>query len=152
MPSGTKRKTLFIASAIATLALGANAFAVEKITFQLNYPAAGYNAGYELAVQKGFYKDVGLDVTIEPGNGSQITAQLVAARRDDKSQGVIFIGPSIPKKSSGSSDLGRGRGKGAPKEGYTGPAWKGGPSPGDNGGRVGPAARPGRARPRQRRT
>jgi len=36
-------------------------------------------------------------------------------------------------------DLGRGYSKGAPKEGYTGPAWKGGPSPGDNRGRVGPA-------------
>ena len=54
-----------------------------KLTFQLNYPAAGYNAGYELAVEKGFYKDAGLDVTIEPGNGSQITAQLVAAGKAD---------------------------------------------------------------------
>ena len=54
-----------------------------KLTFQLNYPAAGYNAGYELALVKGFYKDVGLDVTIEPGNGSQITAQLVAAGKAD---------------------------------------------------------------------
>jgi NitT/TauT family transport system substrate-binding protein len=53
------------------------------ITFQLNYPAAGFNAGFELAVQKGLYKDVGLDVKIEPGNGSQITAQLVAAGKSD---------------------------------------------------------------------
>ena len=54
-----------------------------KLTFQLNYPAAGYNAGYELALVRGFYKDVGLDITIEPGNGSQITAQLVAAGKAD---------------------------------------------------------------------
>ena len=53
------------------------------LTFQLNYPAAGFNAGFELAVQKGFYKDAGLNVTIEPGNGSQITAQLVAAGKVD---------------------------------------------------------------------
>src|SRR6267154_2312170 len=54
-----------------------------KLTFQLNYPAAGYNAGYELALVRGFYKDVGLDITIEPGNGSQITAQLIAAGKAD---------------------------------------------------------------------
>jgi NitT/TauT family transport system substrate-binding protein len=51
----------------------------KPLTFWLNYPAAGFNAGYELAVKKGFYKDVGLNVKIEPGNGSQITAQLIAS-------------------------------------------------------------------------
>jgi NitT/TauT family transport system substrate-binding protein len=80
-----QHKYLPMAAAAAVLALGTGAFAAEpaKITFQLNYPAAGYNAGYELAVDKGFYKDVGLDVDIEPGNGSQITAQLVAAGKAD---------------------------------------------------------------------
>jgi NitT/TauT family transport system substrate-binding protein len=68
---------------MAALATGTRAADLTKITFQLNYPAAGYNAGYELAVEKGFYRDVGLDVAIEPGNGSQITAQLVAAGKAD---------------------------------------------------------------------
>ncbi len=53
------------------------------LTFLLNNPPAGYNSGFELAVQNGFYKDAGLDVTIEPGNGSQTTAQLVAAGKID---------------------------------------------------------------------
>jgi NitT/TauT family transport system substrate-binding protein len=81
----TKQRTACIAAVaiIATLATAAIAADLTKITFQLNYPAAGYNAGYELAVEKGFYRDVGLDVTIEPGNGSQITAQLVAAGKAD---------------------------------------------------------------------
>jgi NitT/TauT family transport system substrate-binding protein len=80
-----QHKYLPMAAAATVLALSAGAFAAEpaKITFQLNYPAAGYNAGYEMAVDKGFYKDVGLDVDIEPGNGSQITAQLVAAGKVD---------------------------------------------------------------------
>lgn len=80
-----QRQYLPMAAAVAVMALAAVAHAASpaKITFQLNYPAAGYNAGYELAVEKGFYKDVGLDVTIEPGNGSQITAQLVAAGKAD---------------------------------------------------------------------
>jgi NitT/TauT family transport system substrate-binding protein len=81
----SRRKYIPIAAValIATLGSGARAADLTKITFQLNYPAAGYNAGYELAVEKGFYRDVGLDVTIEPGNGSQITAQLVAAGKAD---------------------------------------------------------------------
>src|SRR6478609_3620798 len=88
MTSSSTPKHAISASAFAAIVLasGAGALAADnlnKITFQLNYPAAGYNAGYELAVQKGFYKDVGLDVTIEPGNGSQITAQLVAAGKSD---------------------------------------------------------------------
>ena len=79
-----QRKHFLIAAMATLLAGGGAALAAEtKLTFQLNYPAAGYNAGYELAVVKGFYKDVGLDITIEPGNGSQITAQLIAAGKAD---------------------------------------------------------------------
>src|ERR1019366_9875094 len=73
--------SMFAVAAMA--APPAGAAAPFPITFQLNYPAAGFNAGFELAVQKGLYKDVGLDVKIEPGNGSQITAQLVAAGKSD---------------------------------------------------------------------
>jgi NitT/TauT family transport system substrate-binding protein len=72
------------AAAAALMMVGTAASAAEtKVTFQLNYTAAGYNAGYELAVVKGFYKEAGLDVTIEPGNGSQITTQLVASEKAD---------------------------------------------------------------------
>jgi NitT/TauT family transport system substrate-binding protein len=70
--------------AAAVLALSsAPSPAQTKLTFLLNYPPAGYNAGYELAVEKGFYKEAGLDVTIEPGNGSQTTAQLVSVGKYD---------------------------------------------------------------------
>jgi len=89
----TKRKRSHFSTAVPALLIAFGAMhagcgaaladAPVKLTFQLNYPAAGYNAGYELAVVKGFYKDVGLDITIEPGNGSQITAQLIAAGKAD---------------------------------------------------------------------
>jgi NitT/TauT family transport system substrate-binding protein len=85
-----KREFLRLAcAALAAPAIGSAASKAEAakdlvpIVFQLNYPAAGFNAGFELAVQKGFYRDAGLDVTIEPGNGSQITAQLLAAGKVD---------------------------------------------------------------------
>jgi NitT/TauT family transport system substrate-binding protein len=72
----------------AALALFAAAVAVtpaaaQKLTVLLNVPPAGYNAGFELAAEKGFYKAAGLDVTIEPGNGSQTTAQLIAVGKYD---------------------------------------------------------------------
>ena len=61
----------------------APAAAQTNVTFLLNVPPAGYNAGFELAVEKGFYKEAGLDVTIEPGNGSQTTAQLLSVGKYD---------------------------------------------------------------------
>jgi NitT/TauT family transport system substrate-binding protein len=78
------------------IALAANPYA---FTFQLNYPAAGFNAGFELAAKNGYYKDAGLDVKIEPGNGSQITAQLVAAGKVDL--GFADSAPVMKLVSSG---------------------------------------------------
>jgi NitT/TauT family transport system substrate-binding protein len=54
-----------------------------KIVFQLNFAPGGYHAGFPMALARGYYKEAGLDVVIEPGNGSVITAQLVAAGRAD---------------------------------------------------------------------
>ena len=64
----------------------ATAFAqapLVPLTFQLNFTAGGFNAGFALALQEGYYKREGLDVTIEKGQGSAITAQLVAAGKAD---------------------------------------------------------------------
>ena len=68
---------------VTVAAFGAAPAAARKLTFLLNVPPAGYNAGFELAVEKGLYKAAGLDVTIEPGNGSQTTAQLIAVGKYD---------------------------------------------------------------------
>ncbi|MGL4959958.1 MAG: ABC transporter substrate-binding protein [Inquilinus sp.] len=84
--SSISRILLSGAAAALSLAVASAASAQSdpaKLTFQLNYPAAGYNAGFELAAEKGFYTDAGLEIDIEPGNGSQITAQLVAAGKVD---------------------------------------------------------------------
>ncbi|MET7991791.1 ABC transporter substrate-binding protein [Amycolatopsis sp. NPDC005232] len=50
-----------------------------KISFQLNFPPGGSNAGFAAAVEEGYYKAAGLDVTIVPGTGSSLTAQMVAS-------------------------------------------------------------------------
>src|SRR5262245_55900253 len=57
--------------------------ALVPLTFQLNFTAGGYNAGFALALQEGVYKRAGLDVTIVKGQGSGVTAQLVAAGKAD---------------------------------------------------------------------
>jgi NitT/TauT family transport system substrate-binding protein len=83
------RSTVAKVAAVAVLAAAPLAFgaapaaAQTKLTFLLNVPPAGYNAGFELAVERGFYRAAGLDVTIEPGNGSQTTAQLIAVGKYD---------------------------------------------------------------------
>jgi NitT/TauT family transport system substrate-binding protein len=84
----TGRRSLMCAAALAGLgalpwARQASAADLYPLTLQLNYPAAGFNAGFELAAKRGYYRDAGLDVKIEPGNGSQITAQLVAGGKVD---------------------------------------------------------------------
>jgi len=64
-----------------SLAAGVAAAADTPVTFQLNWMAGGPNAGFAAAVAEGFYKEVGLDVTLVQGNGSGNTAQLVASGR-----------------------------------------------------------------------
>lgn len=68
----------FVASGLA-FATGASAQTAVK--FQLNWYAGGANAGFAAALQEGYYKKDGLDVTIIQGNGSANTAQLVANGR-----------------------------------------------------------------------
>lgn len=53
--------------------------ALTPISFQLNFTAGGYNAGFALALQEGYYEEVGLNVTILKGQGSGTTARLVAS-------------------------------------------------------------------------
>jgi NitT/TauT family transport system substrate-binding protein len=66
-----------------TRATPASAQALTPVAFQLNFTAGGYNAGFALALQEGIYKKAGLDVTIIKGQGSGVTAQLVASGKAD---------------------------------------------------------------------
>src|SRR5262245_59976969 len=77
-------RTVLAGSAVASgvvLALTATASAQTPMTFQLNWVAGGANAGFASAVDEGFYKAQGLNVTLVQGNGSGNTAQLVASGR-----------------------------------------------------------------------
>src|SRR3990172_1990220 len=53
----------------------------ESVSVRLNWFAAGYSAPFYIGVDKGWYRDASLDVTVQEGQGSGPTAQQVAAGR-----------------------------------------------------------------------
>ena len=64
------------AAAALTLALGAQA--QDKLTLQLKWVTQAQFAGYYVAKEKGFYKDVGLDVVIKAGGPDINPSQVIA--------------------------------------------------------------------------
>ncbi len=50
---------------------------LTDVSFRLNYTADGLHAPFYYALEKGYYEDVGLNVTIGEGNGAGTTAKLV---------------------------------------------------------------------------
>src|SRR6185436_5484905 len=75
-------RTLSLALA-ALLAASGSASAQEKWTFALNWFAVGDHAAYWVALEKGYYKDKGLDVTLENSKGSGDSIAKVDTGRAD---------------------------------------------------------------------
>lgn len=67
---------------ISTLAAKA-ADSPRKVSFRLNALAAGVQAPFYLALDRGYYSAVGLDVAIKEGSGSGTTTQLIGSKSDD---------------------------------------------------------------------
>jgi NitT/TauT family transport system substrate-binding protein len=80
----TRRSFLAAGSATAgLLALPgsrARAATLRPVSMRLDWVFQGPNSGFIVAREKGFYEQVGLDVTIGPGKGSGSTAQLIATK------------------------------------------------------------------------
>ncbi len=55
---------------------------LETVTFRLNYYVSGLHAPFYLALEKGYYKDVGIDLKIGEGKGSGTTATLIGNQSD----------------------------------------------------------------------
>ena len=72
------RKTTIVAAGLACGLSLAAAHAADKATIQLKWVAQAQFAGYFVAKEKGFYKDVGLDVTINPGGPDVAPPQVIA--------------------------------------------------------------------------
>ncbi len=72
-------KTTVFATALACgVALAGGAHAADKVTIQLKWVTQAQFAGYYVAKAKGYYKDAGLDVTINPGGPDVAPPQVIA--------------------------------------------------------------------------
>src|SRR6202051_5182602 len=72
------RKITMIAATAAFALPLATAHAADKVTIQLKWVAQAQFAGSFVAKDKGFYKDAGLDVTINPGGPDVAPPQVIA--------------------------------------------------------------------------
>jgi NitT/TauT family transport system substrate-binding protein len=72
------KKTLASIAVMWFALSSAAAVAQDKLTLQLKWVTQAQFAGYYVAKDKGFYKDVGLDVTIKPGGPDINPSQVIA--------------------------------------------------------------------------
>jgi NitT/TauT family transport system substrate-binding protein len=69
-----------IAVVLATLLSGASvatATDLQKVSVRMDWVVSAYHAPFYAGVKNGFFKEQGLDVTVEPGNGSANVAQAI---------------------------------------------------------------------------
>jgi NitT/TauT family transport system substrate-binding protein len=80
MAMKTSRRSVLIGAAAvaAARATGARAQALDKFQFRLNWTLYGEHAPFFVALDKGFYREEGLEVEILEGSGSTTVSQLVA--------------------------------------------------------------------------
>jgi NitT/TauT family transport system substrate-binding protein len=77
------KKSVLAAGALALPAVPLRARAagaLKPVTMTLDWLIEGTNLGFVMAHEKGFYRDIGLDVTVSAGKGSVTTAQMVASK------------------------------------------------------------------------
>jgi NitT/TauT family transport system substrate-binding protein len=81
-----KLKLCVTAAALAcltVLAPPAHAQATEKVSLRLDWTTLGYHAPFFLGVERGYYKEAGIDVQILEGKGSSSVVTLVGNDADD---------------------------------------------------------------------
>ncbi|MGG5819952.1 ABC transporter substrate-binding protein [Falsiroseomonas sp. HW251] len=70
-------------AAMATLLLGAAPSAAQdRVSLRLNWLLYGFHTPFYLGVERGFYREAGIELTIGEGQGSARAVQLVAAGSD----------------------------------------------------------------------
>ncbi len=99
---------------IAALALTASAaIAADDLTLQLKWVTQAQFAGYYVALEKGFYEEEDLNVTIKPGGpdiaptqviaggGADVTVEWMPAALAAREKGLALVNIAQPFKSSG---------------------------------------------------
>ncbi len=106
----------FVSKTAATVAVGlwgTLAQAADDVTLQLKWVTQAQFAGYYVALDKGFYEEEGLDVTIKPGGpdiaptqvlaggGADVTVEWMPAALSAREKGLNMVNIAQPFKSSG---------------------------------------------------
>ncbi len=92
---------------VAMLVLGLTSSSAPQsltpVSFRLNFVAVGLHAPFYLGLDRGFYREAGIDLRIGEGTGSATTVRLVGNRSDlfgfaDAGTAIIGIAQGIPVK------------------------------------------------------
>jgi NitT/TauT family transport system substrate-binding protein len=75
-------KFIKLAACLLVLAAGASVQAQDAVSFRLNWYLGGLHVPFYYGKDMGFYKQEGIDLTINEGRGSANTVQVVAAGSD----------------------------------------------------------------------
>jgi NitT/TauT family transport system substrate-binding protein len=94
----TKRFRLLLAAGLVGLA-ASPALAQDKASLRLNWVMIGQHPAYYLGVERGYYRDEGIDLTINEGRGSGAAVQLVANGED--TFGLADAGAVISARAKG---------------------------------------------------
>lgn len=88
---------------LAVVTANVSASAQERLKFLLDFAPWGGHAAAHLAVQKGWFKEEGLDVEVLDGRGSVSTIQLVGAGQADV--GMAQLGPMATSRATANLPL-----------------------------------------------
>ncbi|MEM6619984.1 MAG: ABC transporter substrate-binding protein, partial [Pseudomonadota bacterium] len=104
-------KTTLTAGALSLLASAA--MAADEVTLQLKWVTQAQFAGYDVALENGYYTEEDLDVTIKPGGpdiaptqvlaggGADVTVEWMPAALAAREKGLPMVNIAQPFKSSG---------------------------------------------------
>lgn len=87
-----KSRLIAAAVCVAAVAAAAPASAADDVSVRLNWLLGGTNLAWYLGIERGYFADEGINLTVNEGKGSVIAAQLVAAGEDNFG---MSDGPSV---------------------------------------------------------
>src|SRR3954453_22993384 len=73
----------FFAALFVSWGFAAQAQTAQKVALRLDWVISGYHAPYFVGIKNGYYSEQGLEVTVEPGNGSANVAQAIGNGNGD---------------------------------------------------------------------
>jgi NitT/TauT family transport system substrate-binding protein len=83
-PALTRRSAVaLLGAAVAAPYIARPAFAADTLAVRLDWSPHNMHAPFHLAVERGWFKKAGLDVSIEDGNGSTTTVQILGGGKFD---------------------------------------------------------------------